>query len=108
MKIDKECRILCEALNKIKGINTIESCCGHGKKEYNIWFRADNLDCLPDLLYWFDSCHCGYYGWTVIARTDCGKNPTYFNITRKIGKEAYEESKEIARLIIEDQRDINK
>ena len=38
--MDNECIKLCEALNKLEGIETVESCCGHGKGDYHIWFNA--------------------------------------------------------------------
>jgi hypothetical protein len=38
--IDLECKNLCIALNALPGIETDESCCGHGKESYRIWFRV--------------------------------------------------------------------
>ena len=32
--MDEECIALCVAMNKLPGISTIESCCGHGKYPY--------------------------------------------------------------------------
>ena len=96
-KIDKECVNLCRAMNKLPGISTIESCCGHGKHQYHIWFEATNLDVLPELLYWFDSCHCGYYGWNIQAKTDCAMSPVVFFVEGPTG--AYEEAEKIAELI---------
>lgn len=53
--VDLECVALCEALNLWLGIQTVESCCGHGKRNFHIWFRAESLSDLPDVLYWFDT-----------------------------------------------------
>lgn len=39
-KIDKECLELCDSMNAIPGIDTFESCCGHGKHGIWIWFYA--------------------------------------------------------------------
>lgn len=100
--MDKECVILCEAINKIKGIRTVESCCGHGETPYHIWFTAERLDCLPNLLYWFAGCHCGYSGWAIKATTDCAKSPVIFCIEGPEGEIAYEQSKEIAKFIVND------
>ena len=36
--MDKECIALCNAINKIPGLRTIESCCGHDEREYRIWW----------------------------------------------------------------------
>jgi hypothetical protein len=102
--MDIECNALCDAINLIQGIYTISSCCGHGKDKYRIWLEAESLAVLPNLLYWFDSCHCGFYQWRVIARTDCGKGPAIFMIEGPVG--AYEEANIIAALIIDDQANL--
>ena len=36
--MDKECVRLCNAMNARPGIETFESCCGHSKEEYHIWY----------------------------------------------------------------------
>lgn len=100
--IDKECIELCAAINDLSGIRTIDSCCGHEKYEYRIWFKTKSLRVLPRLLYYFDSCHCGFYGWKVIVKTDCGMSPVTFMIEGPIGQQAYEESKKIAQLLRQD------
>src|SRR6202451_2161699 len=76
--IDPECRLLCEAMCAFPGIRTIESCCGHGRQPFKVWFLADSLAALPHLLYWFDSCHSGVPGWRVYVHTDCGRSPACF------------------------------
>lgn len=38
--IDLECKRLCIALNALPGIETEESCCGHGEEMYRVWFRV--------------------------------------------------------------------
>lgn len=97
--IDPEVIALCEAMNKLPGIHTIGSCCGHGQEPFQIWFVADNLEALPPLLYWFDACHCGRYGWQVIAYTDCGMCPVRFRVEGPVGDDAYSDALEITRLI---------
>jgi len=52
--IDKECIALCTAMNNLPGIYTIESCCGHEKQPFRIWFKVTDLAVLPNLLYWID------------------------------------------------------
>ena len=52
--MDQECIKLCDAINKLPGITTIESCCGHGKTPFRIWFVTANVESLPPLLYWMD------------------------------------------------------
>jgi hypothetical protein len=38
--LDLECKNLCIALNALPGIETEDSCCGHGEEMYHIWFRV--------------------------------------------------------------------
>ncbi len=102
-EIDRQCRDLCKAINLVKGMRTISSCCGHGKTPYRVWFVAEDLGCLPDLLYWFDGCHSGYYGWQVTISTDCAKSLARFLIEGPTGEQAYKESEYIASLIIKEQ-----
>lgn len=100
--LDPEVLALCEALNDLPGIRTTESCCGHGRHPYRIWFTARRLRNLPRLVYWFDGCHCGYYGWRVVAVTDCGMKPIAFMAEGPVGEEAYEQAAGIARALAEE------
>lgn len=102
--VDPECRLLCEAMNLVAGIRTIESCCGHGERPYQVYFTANSLDSLPTLLYWFAGCHCGYYGWNVFAKTDCAMSPVMFRVEGPVGETAYSQAVEIALLITEWER----
>lgn len=95
--IDPECRLLCEAMNRLPGIQTTSSCCGHGEHPYWIFFDAESLEALPGLLYWFDVCHCGFAGWRVIVKTDCAMSPVSFYVEGPVG--AYGEAEAIADLI---------
>ena len=40
--IDDECLEICYAMNSLPGVSTIESCCGHYKDPYRIWFKCTN------------------------------------------------------------------
>lgn len=40
-KMDSECVELCDALNSCPGIKTSESCCGHGKTPFRVWFSVE-------------------------------------------------------------------
>jgi len=47
-EMDPECISLCEALNDLPGISTFESCQGHGRHPFWIFFKASSLqDLLP-------------------------------------------------------------
>ena len=39
--LDPECLKLCVALNDLDGVKTTESCCGHSKGPFRIWFHLD-------------------------------------------------------------------
>ena len=41
--MDKECIKLCDILNSIPSIDTFESCCGHLKNRYSIWFFCNDI-----------------------------------------------------------------
>lgn len=101
--VDKECIDLCNALNCIPDITTVESCCGHGTEPYRIWFDTENLETLPHLLYWFDGCHSGFYDWKIEVYTDCGRSFPTFMVQGPVGERAYNQSKAIAQLIMEDE-----
>ena len=96
-KMDIECILLCDAINKLPRIQTTESCCGHGKEEFRVWFTVEELKYLPPLLYYFDGCHCDFYGWEVLVTTDCGMSPVTFSIRGPVA--AYKEANQIASLI---------
>lgn len=41
--IDKELVELIKCINNVKGIETVECCCGHGEAPCYIWFKADSI-----------------------------------------------------------------
>lgn len=95
-EVDKECCALCDAINDLPGVETIGSCCGHGRTPYAIWFRTTDLKYLPRLIYYFNFCHCGYANWKVIVRTDCAMSPVTFKIEGPTGEDAYKQAEDIA------------
>ena len=100
--MDLECVALCDAMNRFDGIQTYESCCGHGKDAFCIWFSADSLEVLPPVLYWFDACHGGA-NWSVHVTTDCAYSPATFRAESSAwGDFAYEEAGDIAKHMNED------
>ena len=40
-KMDEQCVELCDAINEIPGFKTVQSCCGHSRCSYRIWFNAE-------------------------------------------------------------------
>lgn len=47
--MDKECIELCEVLNDLPGAETFESCMGHGKHPYWIFFKCIDIDTISRL-----------------------------------------------------------
>jgi len=58
-EFDPEVVPLCKAMNRIEGICTTGSCCGHNKTPFHISFEATNIynyhQGLPILLYYLDN-----------------------------------------------------
>lgn len=105
--MDSECVELCNAINLIPGLRTIESCCGHGKSNFLVFLKVEGdlgIENLPKLLYWLDPCHVGFRWWCKV-KTDCGMSPATFYIESVVqGEEAYKQAKEIADSIVTDMR----
>lgn len=47
--IDAECVDLCNCLNSLPTVMTTESCCGHCKRPFWVWFRCDSIPVLTRL-----------------------------------------------------------
>lgn len=47
--IDPECIELCNTLNSLPLTETFESCSGHGKYLFSIWFKCHSLDVISRL-----------------------------------------------------------
>lgn len=100
--LDEECRMLCIALNKLKGIRTTESCCGHGERPYHIFFQPRRVKDLLPILYWMQTCHSPVDGrWHVEAYTDCGGDRVFWDLEGPIGEMAYNDSYIIAKQLEE-------
>ena len=48
--MDAECVPICEAMNRLPGIETTESCQGHGHHGMWIFFRAETVEALRPIL----------------------------------------------------------
>jgi|SRR5579862_6344814 len=105
--IDKECVAICQAMNFLPGLSTIESCCGHGKTPYWIFFRLDEESSeglmfgLPMLLYsmrhFKEDCHTSR--WQVLVDTDCLGDAATFRLQGPVGTQSVKESKEMAKFL---------
>jgi hypothetical protein len=112
--LDPECLALCVAMNKLPGIQTTNSCCGHGDSEgirrktiaqgsmftpdpYWIFFQLNKPEDMLPLLYWIDHCHSPLKGrWTVQPYTDCAGDRVFWMLEGPTGMVAYEDSLVIA------------
>jgi len=54
-RMDPECVRICDAINALPGLTTIDSCCGHGLREFSVYLMADKVEHLAPLLYYTDS-----------------------------------------------------
>ena len=46
--MDKEIIELCDLINSYNGMQTFESCCGHGEDRIRIWFRVWDMDVVSE------------------------------------------------------------
>ena len=98
--MDDECIGLCDALNRIPGIRTLESCCGHGRHGFWVWFTITepykNLTVVGRV---FDNRYGGLEGWNCILDcTDCPETSPVFLISSNqiMGPLAYDQANKIA------------
>jgi hypothetical protein len=93
--MDVECMPLCDALNNLKGITTVESCCGHGKRTFGIAFLAYHVEHLKPLLVALDEMT----SWNVSAKWASGGDGIYFWLEGPIG--GYDEANALAKKLLE-------
>lgn len=55
--MDQECVVLYHAMNRLPGIRTTESCCGHGEEAFMMLFTADRVESLAVLTSAIDFSH---------------------------------------------------
>ena len=83
---------LVEALNRMDGIRTCFSCCGHNEDPYYIWFNAKSVDAVRPL---FDLIS-PRRGWRIIF----GENRDYtFALKGPKGEQAYREAEKLPTAI---------
>ena len=82
-KMDAACIRLCDALNKVPGIHTTESCCGHGKQNFVVFFSALTLESLRPILAELDSGN--RWPWDVKAYRWSGSGTIGFCLEGPVG-----------------------
>jgi hypothetical protein len=86
--IDFEIRDLCKVLNLIDGVETIESCCGHGTKPCMILFKVEDIPTLNNLLHY---CFNHERKWKIYAdMADPTLNSDYLRLVLTTG-DVYDE-----------------
>jgi len=93
--IDPECVALCKAMNAFRGVTTRESCCGHAKGFFRIWFKVQEV---RDLFPILRACDRRYGGseWGISgALGDTGNGVAFLLESRTEGDRAYSEAQDI-------------
>lgn len=100
--IDKECLLLCEELNKLDGVETTESCCGHLKSPYNIFICCKSFTSLAIIARAIDERYCGTkYVWKLVVETSDDKPCFNFMLTSEIAYNTIEQMGEDVSKICE-------
>lgn len=77
--MDKECIPICDALNSIPDVHTVESCCGHCKDRFIIFFTCNNSHSLAIIARVFDRRYSGTsQPWLVELQTKDSGAYDYF------------------------------
>lgn len=97
--MDEECIALCTRLNELGDVRTFESCCGHLKSRYMVWFECRSFVRLAKLHRCVDRNYSDGKWEVLVDGTDV--HPTYiFWLRSREVFETYEEMKEsVERLI---------
>ena len=98
-RMDKECIALCDILNSDPGISTAESCCGHGKQPFRIWFEAETVESLCALAMGCNCNYCNHIGWRIEVNHSESPNRALFMLEGPVGEEAYSAIADIAKTI---------
>lgn len=87
--MDPECVPLCSAINHLPGVETVESCCGHGRGPFRVWVKTRMQYDLAPLLF-----HMLYSGpaWHARVQTDGTMMPVTFQIRGPVMGEEGEEN----------------
>lgn len=64
--MDPECVPICDALNALPGIETFESCCGHGKSAFVVFFTAEHCQQLAPVLDGIASLAERWREWKIV------------------------------------------
>ena len=116
-KIDPEVINLVNAINTVPGLETTESCCGHGKESFIIFFRCNKSSNLTPVARSVDRRYSKhghgpgpqYIGWRLLLQmNDNPADPITFLLTSwdNYGETAYSEANLLAARIHKELRSI--
>lgn len=103
-QVDSEVIDLCDAINSLPGIFTTESCCGHGKTFFKIFFKVHGS--MEGLFFLVRSADCRYwrYGHLWNISLDVGDLMTnnvlpvcFLLSSREVGRKAYAQAQDLIR-----------
>ena len=99
-KMDEPCIEICDAMNEIEGVETFESCCGHSKHTFRVFFTITNSRGVYAVLRANDPRYGGPEWRCEASTTDLPETCVCLCLeSRTHGAKAYEESKLIAENI---------
>jgi hypothetical protein len=78
--MDTECILICNAMNALAGITTMESCCGHGDRPFRIYFVAEEIKSLAPI-----AGNCLSSAWHLEVRWANGSSSVYFVLEGPVG-----------------------
>lgn len=91
--MDKECVKLCDILNSIPSVNTFESCCGHLKDRFSVWFFCNDTVAISRLGRSVDRNYSDGKWELLVDSTDT--HPTgVFWLRSKVPFQSYDEMEE--------------
>jgi len=98
--MDEECIPLCDAINDIPGLKTIESCCGHGKSPFRIYTEGKSVHHRNFLILMraLDRRYGGPWEWQIqLIMNDMTEDPMHVLISSgsSVGEAAYRQSLQI-------------
>lgn len=100
-KLDEPCIALCAALNRIQGVRTEASCCGHGEEPFSVWLYATTVAALHLVTRAIDPRYGAPQGWQLeVLGTDLPEKPVVFRLaSTSRGVPAFLEAEQIATLV---------
>lgn len=97
--MDAQCIPLCDKFNELEGVYTYESCCGHNKAPYRIFFHCNNFISLGILSRCVSRNYSSGLWQIIIDNTDTCPSYCFMLESKKIFANNVELNEELNRLI---------